>query len=225
MKVLYRNLLNLYDETEEEVSKDGRSFSVDYVKYEIKEMTGAYFVEAGWCDKGHVPPFNEYAANGLTSSGYGAITASSFAGLKAAGIKEFEWLKSRPKMIKAGMLVLRLMNNVVSHEDEQKRVHCASGVQCYMKHYGVSGNEATKDLRKMIANAWKDINEDCMRPTAVSMFIQQVYLNLIRTTNLIYEHDDSYTNMLSLKPYVVSLFRPENSDVRVFVGDLASAGF
>ena len=74
-------------------------------------------MEAQWADEGHVPPFDEYVRNGLTTSAYGVLMAASFLGMEeVAGGEEYEWLKSNPKIIKAGKMIGRLMNDIVGHE-------------------------------------------------------------------------------------------------------------
>jgi hypothetical protein len=43
--------------------------------------------------------------------------AASFLGMEeVAGGEEYEWLKSNPKIIKAGKMIGRLMNDIVGHE-------------------------------------------------------------------------------------------------------------
>jgi len=74
-------------------------------------------VEAQWADEGHVPTFDEYVRNGLTTSAYGVITAVSFVEMdEVAGQEEYEWLKSNPNIMKAGKMICRLMNDIVGHE-------------------------------------------------------------------------------------------------------------
>ena len=83
-------------------------------------------------------------------------------------------------------------------KDEQKRGDCASGVECYMKQYDVSEKKAIEEIQKMVANGWKDINEDCMRPTNAPMLLLRHIVNLA--------DDDAYTIPLSLKDYVTLLY-------------------
>nr|TKS11592.1 hypothetical protein D5086_0000071850 [Populus alba] len=156
----------------------------------------------------NVPTFDEYVRNGLATSTYGVIMAASFLGMEeVAGGEEFEWLKSNPKIIKAGKMIGRLRNDVVSHEDEQKRGDCASGVECYMKQYDVSEKKAIEEIQKMDVNVWKDINEDCMRPTNAPMLLLQHFVNLVRVTDVAYATDeDSYTIPLGLKDHVALLY-------------------
>ncbi|KAJ6349659.1 hypothetical protein OIU77_007107 [Salix suchowensis] len=208
MKVLYIALLNLFNETENDMGRQGRSYASYYVKEEFKELVRGYHAEAEWADKCHVPTFDEYVLNGLATSAYGVIMAAFFLGLEeVAGVEEYEWLKSNPKIIKAAKMITRLMNDIVGHEDEQKRGDCASGVECYMKQYNISEKKAIEEIKKMNAMAWKDINEDCMRPTKAPMLLLQQCVNLVRVTDIIYANDDdAYTIPLSLKDYVTLLF-------------------
>ncbi|KAL9381983.1 hypothetical protein Peur_025018 [Populus x canadensis] len=211
MKVLYRALLNLFNETENDMGKQGRSYASYYVKEAFKELVRGYHAEAEWADKCHIPTFDEYVRNGLATSAYGVIMAASFLGMEdVAGGEEYEWLKSNPKIIKAGKMIGRLMTDIVGHEDEQKRGDCASGVECYMKQYAVSGKKATEEIQKMVANGWKDINEDCMRPTNAPKVLLQHNVNLARVTDVMYgDDDDAYTIPLSLKDYITLLYVEE----------------
>jgi uncharacterized membrane protein len=99
------------------------------------------------------------------------------------------------------------MTSFIYLKDEQKRGDCASGVECYMKQYDVSEKKAIEEIQKMDVNVWKDINEDCMRPTNAPMLLLQHFVNLVRVTDVIYENDDdSYTIPLGLKDYVALLY-------------------
>ncbi|KAB5512022.1 hypothetical protein DKX38_029050 [Salix brachista] len=183
MKVLYIALLNLFNETENDMGKQGRSYASYYVK------------EAKWRDaimrrrSGQInamsQQFDEYVLNGLATSGYGAVMAASFLGLEeVAGVEEYEWLKSNPKIIKAAKMIGRLMNDIVGHE-----------------------KKAIEEIQKMNDAVWKDINEDCMRPTKAPMLLLQQLVNLVRATEVIYANgDDAYTIPLSVQDYVSLLF-------------------
>jgi hypothetical protein len=98
------------------------------------------------------------------------------------------------------------MTSFIYLKDEQKRGDCASGVECYMKQYDVSEKRAIEEIQKMDVNAWKDINEDCMRPTNAPMLLLQHFANLPRVTEVVYAKDDAYTIPLSLKDYVALLY-------------------
>jgi len=80
-------------------------------------LTRGYQAEAQWAPVGHDQPFGVYVPNGLEETRYGVIMAASFV-LKdeVAGEEEYEWLKSNPKIMKAGKMICRLVKDIVGHE-------------------------------------------------------------------------------------------------------------
>ncbi|KAL5745208.1 hypothetical protein ACOSP7_026354 [Xanthoceras sorbifolium] len=187
MKVIYSALLNLYDEINKEVSNEGRSYTSSYAKDLMKDMVRAYHLEAEWLNKKYDPTFDEYWSNALKSAGCFSFTAVTFAGMgDIAGPNAFEWLQSRPKTIKGAYTVGRLIDDIKTHEFEQKRDHVASGVECYMKQYGVSREEANEKLMTLCEDAWKDMNEECMKPTPISLQLLIPVVNIARLTEVTY---------------------------------------
>ncbi|KDP24703.1 hypothetical protein JCGZ_25439 [Jatropha curcas] len=133
--------------------------------------------------------------------------AACFVGMgKFAGIKEYEWLKANPRIANAVKIIGRLLNDTVSHEDEQKRGGRASSVECYKKEYGVTEEMAVEEILEFCRNAWKDINEECMRQSSTPRPILECLVNIARITEVAYTFDDGYTNPSSLKDKVISLF-------------------
>ncbi|KAF2297398.1 hypothetical protein GH714_023039 [Hevea brasiliensis] len=206
MKVIYKGLLNLFDETES-AGNEEMSSRTSYAKEKFKEIARGYFVEAKWFNEGYVPSMEEYIENGLITSTYSVIPAASFIGMEnVMGTKEYEWVENNPKTVIACKLICRLMDDITTREDERKRGHCASSVECYMKEHGVSEMEAIAEIQRMCANAWKDMNEECMKPTAVPRVLLKYYVNLARVIDFVYKYMDSYTYCSSLKEDVYSLF-------------------
>ena len=76
---------------------------------------------------------------------------------------------------------------------EQKRGHVASGIECYMKQYDVSEEVVCNKFRKEIENAWKDINKEFLRPTAVPKPLLNRVLNLSRAMDAFHKGEDGYT--------------------------------
>lgn len=66
---------------------------------------------------------------------------------------------------------------------------------------------AILELMKMIENAWKDINEGCLKPTEVSVALLTPILNLARMIDVVYKFDDGFTFPgKTLKDYITLLF-------------------
>ncbi|KAG6685677.1 hypothetical protein I3842_12G123700 [Carya illinoinensis] len=196
MKLIYKALLDVYEEIEEEMSKEGRFYCVYYEKEEMKNQVQAYFVEAKWFNEKYVPTFEEYMNNALVSCGYSALTTLSFVGMGDIATKEaFDWVFSHPRMVKASEIINRLMDDIVSTDFEQQRGHVVSGIECYMKQHGVSKQEVHEEFQKQILNAWKDMNEELLKPTQVPMPLLVRILNLAHVIDLLYKDEDAYTHL------------------------------
>ncbi|KAL5737834.1 hypothetical protein ACOSP7_030595 [Xanthoceras sorbifolium] len=189
----------------------GRSYWVHYSIQEMKKLVKAYCVEAKWCNESYVPTMEEYMDISLVTTCYPMLAITSFLGMgKIANRDVLEWSSNDnyPKIIKASTIICRLMDDIVSHEFEQKRQHVVSSIECYMKQdAGVSEEEVIKMFRKEIFNAWKDINQEFLKPTAAAapMPILTRILNLSRVMDVIYKDDDGYTNSHVIKHYIDSL--------------------
>ena len=75
-----------------------------------------------------------------------------------------------------------------------------------MKEYGVSKEKAMEELEKMCANAWKDMNEEFMKPFPVPKPLLVGIVNLARVVEVFYQYDDALTNPSELKDHVTLLF-------------------
>ena len=76
-----------------------------------------------------------------------------------------------------------------------------------MKQHSATTKEvAFVEFNKRISNAWKDINQECLHPTAVTMALLERVLNLARIINLVYEDEDGYTHAkIRVKNFVTAL--------------------
>ncbi|WCJ35039.1 Sesquiterpene synthase [Euphorbia peplus] len=212
MQVNYEGLLDLYKEYEEHVTKEGRLDIMFYVKQMTQELARAYLIEARWFNKKHIPTVEEYMENGYVTSVYPLLTAISFLGMGEFANKEvFEWLLTQPKILKASAFICRLMDDIASHKFEQSRGHVASAVECYMKQHNASEDEAYDGIKKIIENAWKDINEEMMKPcddetARVPMPLRNCILNFAKVINVVYLDEDGYTDSKgSLKKVLATL--------------------
>jgi (-)-germacrene D synthase len=64
-----------------------------------------------------------------------------------------------------------------------------------MKQHGVSEQVVHDELNRQVDDAWKDVNEECMRPTVVPMPLLMRVLNLARVIDVIYKDSDGYTHV------------------------------
>ncbi|CAO2836178.1 unnamed protein product [Amaranthus hypochondriacus] len=194
MKLIYETLLDTSLLLDDELAKQGRTYAFNYLQQEWKDLCSAYMQEAKWCDAEYIPTFDEYMKNGIVSSTYLQIIAAAYQGMEITQTNIFEWLHGQPKPVAAVCMIGRVLNDIASSKFEQNRKHVATSIECYMKQYEVSQDEAYEKLQKMVEDGWKDVTESMFRPTAIPMPLLLQILNLNRISDEIYSIDaDGYT--------------------------------
>ncbi|KAH7860923.1 hypothetical protein Vadar_019579 [Vaccinium darrowii] len=207
MKLCYQALMDVYNMIDEEMTREGTSYRLDYAKSAMKNLVRAYFEEAKWFHEGYVPSMEEYMRVALVTGAYKMLATTSFVGMGDLVTKEaFEWVSSDPLIVEAASVICRLMDDMAGHKFEQERGHVASAVECYMKQHGATEEVVLLEFQKRVTNAWKDMNAECLRPTAVPMPLLTRVLNLARVINVIYKDEDGYTHSgTKLKKFVISV--------------------
>ncbi|XVF04988.1 hypothetical protein REPUB_Repub05bG0131100 [Reevesia pubescens] len=96
----------------------------------------------------------------------------------------FDWVFNvSNKILRVTMaLITRLMDDIVG-QFEQERDHVATGMDIYIKQFGVSAQEARDELNKKVENAWKDINQGFLKPVTVPVLVLMRNLNMARVTD------------------------------------------
>ncbi|XP_004516888.1 probable terpene synthase 2 [Cicer arietinum] len=195
MKLLYKSLLNVYEEIKEETIKEGREYTLSYFVKDFKTIVQAYMTEARWLDKNHVPTIEEYMPISKITSGYPVLSTTSFVGMGSIATEDiFNWVTNMPKIVNGAALVCRLNDEIVSNEFEQQRGHVSSFLECYMIQYDTNREAAIQECEKGIDNAWKDINEDYLRQTKVPLPLLTSVINLARFIEVYYKDKDHYTH-------------------------------
>ncbi|KAF7140868.1 hypothetical protein RHSIM_Rhsim06G0188300 [Rhododendron simsii] len=117
MKLFYQALLDVYNEIDDEMAKEGKLYATEYAKSALKKLANAYFNEAKWFHRGYTPTMDEYMSVALNSSGYKMLATTSFVGMAELATKEaFEWVSSDPLIVQAAAVIARLMDDMVSHK-------------------------------------------------------------------------------------------------------------
>ncbi|KAL9356746.1 hypothetical protein Peur_049999 [Populus x canadensis] len=207
MKLFFEALIGFFDEIEQETAKEGRPYCVHYSREMLKNQARAYLIEARWFNQDCVPQLEEYRRAGVYTSCYPMAAVAWLCGMAETGSKEaFEWMFKNPKIVVASSDIGRLMDDITSHEFEQERGHVASAVECCMKQYGVSKEEAYDKLRKMVESDWKDINEELLKPSTVPRQVLILMLNLARIIDVLYKDYDGYTDARNATKEMLTAF-------------------
>ncbi|XP_014493436.1 (-)-germacrene D synthase-like [Vigna radiata var. radiata] len=194
MKLCYKALLDIFEETEQELRMQGKEYFVKYSKNEMKRLIQAYLTESRWFNSNHTPTVEEYMEVATVTSTYAMLTTVSFLGMEDTTEEVLIWATSHPKIIEAASVIARIMDDIVGSEFEHERGHVVSSVDCYMMQYNSSRENAIKELHKLVESAWKDINEECLNPTQIPMKFLMRVLNLARMMDVLYKEHDNYTN-------------------------------
>ncbi|XP_019172929.1 PREDICTED: vetispiradiene synthase 3-like [Ipomoea nil] len=209
MKISYKALLDLFDKDDKELSKEGRSYVVQYARERMKELVRCYFIEAKWfTNEGNRPAFAEYLRNAFVTSTYYLLATISCYGLKSADEKVFDWLMKNPKILEAGVTICRLIDDMATFDGEKDRGQLTTGIECYMNECGASLEKAMEKFQELTGLALKDLNEGLLKPTPVSSEILLRIFNLTCIIFVAYQHNqDGYTCPEKvLKPHIIALF-------------------
>ncbi|XP_057796351.1 bifunctional sesquiterpene synthase 1-like [Salvia miltiorrhiza] len=196
MKIIYKGLLEVGEEIEEEMKKQGKPYRIGYAIEAIKVMVRDYLVEIKWREEKYKPTSEEYMRVGTASCAYTSLIIISFIGMDDATKEAFDWVLSQPHIVKSTLLISRLSNDIAGHEFEKEREHIPSIVECYMEEHEVSKAEAVSEFKIQAEEAWKDINEAFLRPTAIPAPLLYPILNFARVIEAIYHKEaDWYTHV------------------------------
>ncbi|MED6120577.1 hypothetical protein PIB30_022094, partial [Stylosanthes scabra] len=195
MKIIYESLFKIFEEAERELGKQGRAYCIKYSIKELQKTIQAFMTEAKWLENDYVPTMAEYIQTTTVSSAYPLLITVSYIGMGDMATEDvFKWVTNKPKIVTASTIICRVMDDIVSNEFEQKREHIVSILECYMRECNVSKEEAVQKLRKRVTDAWKDINEECLKPTKVPMPFLMRVLNISRFMDVMYKDEDCYTH-------------------------------
>ncbi|KAK4482528.1 hypothetical protein RD792_009687 [Penstemon davidsonii] len=209
MKPLYKALLELYEQFDEELSKEERSYAIPYAIESLKELVRCYQIEAKWFIKGYLPTFEEYLNNALITCTNIYHTATGLLGAKSSTKEDYEWLSKKPKLLVDSLIFCRAMDDIATYEVEKARGQTATGIECYMKDNGVTKQEAMDKFVEIAKDAWKDMNEGCLNLySSYSRDVLTVILNLGRIVDVVYKNaEDGYTQPEKfVKHRIIALF-------------------
>nr|XP_043629232.1 (E)-beta-farnesene synthase-like [Erigeron canadensis] len=194
MKMIYQELIDVHKEAEEMQEKKGNAYRSYYAKEMVKDCARNLLIESKWVNEGYIATLEEHLSVTLVTCQYAMIVAKCYVhGDDLITEDAFKWVSTYPPIVKASCLILRLMDDIATHKKEQERNHVASSIECYMKQYGVSEEQACEALSKQVEDSWKVINKETLRPTDVPRPLLTPPINLARVCDVLYKRGDNYT--------------------------------
>ncbi|KAK9080879.1 hypothetical protein SSX86_000021 [Deinandra increscens subsp. villosa] len=130
-----------------EYAKMSKQGEIQASKQAFQEQAAGYLQEAEWRHSGEVPSFEEYMKIGLATSTHDLLCKSALIGMgKIVTQEAFAWYQSHPKIMIASQSISRLQDDIMTVEFERERAPSATGVDAYMKTFGVSENVAIDEV-------------------------------------------------------------------------------
>ncbi|GMH05858.1 hypothetical protein Nepgr_007698 [Nepenthes gracilis] len=209
MKFVYQSLvLDLFEEFEQDLAKEGRSSCVYYAREQFNVICKSYLKEAKWRQEKYIPTYDEYMDCAMTTFGYRFATTVSHLGMGQIATREtFQLFSQFPKILRASSIIGRLKDDMAGYEINRSRDHVSSAVECYMRQYGVTKEYAYKELNKQVDDAWKSITEEMLKPVIAPVPLLTCILNLTRVVEVLYTGVDHFTSVSkALKDTIAMLF-------------------
>ncbi|KAM7506178.1 hypothetical protein LguiB_005082 [Lonicera macranthoides] len=193
MKMCFKALYDITNEIGNKVHVKYGWNPVTSLQKAWASLFDAFLVEAEWFASGHVPKADEYLKNGIISSGAHVVLVHMFFLLGEGRNKESaNIVDDYPGIITSVATILRLWDDLGSAKDENQDGHDGSYITCYMKeHEDCSVEIAKRHVYKMISEAWKRLNKECLSPNAYSLTFKKASLNLARMVSLMYSYDEN----------------------------------
>ncbi|CAH8377637.1 unnamed protein product [Eruca vesicaria subsp. sativa] len=164
-----------------------------YLK-DVKAFVKANFEHAKWAQATHLPSFEEYMEVAEVEITPYVALAGCFMCLGKMTTKEaYKWLKSRPRLVKSVCVRGRLMNDITGLEDDMSRGQITNAVNCYMKQYGVTKQDALRELHQMVVDTDNIINEELLTTTDVSRLVLKTIMGLAQSISVLYNGYEGFT--------------------------------
>ncbi|KAF8115070.1 hypothetical protein N665_0030s0111 [Sinapis alba] len=195
LKAVLNFILDTYEDFEKEVRLEGKPYSVEANIEEFKAFVKANFEHAKWAHAAHLPSFEKYMEVAEVEITICAVFAACFMSLGKMATKEaYEWFKSRPRLVKSLCVRGRLMNDITGLKDDMSRGQITNAVNYYMKQYGVTKQNALRELHKMVADTDNIINEELLTTTGVSRLVLKTAMGLAQSITICYYGYEGYTH-------------------------------
>ncbi|KAM7486357.1 hypothetical protein LguiA_002366 [Lonicera macranthoides] len=193
MKICFKALYDTTNEIGYNVYKDYGWNPVDSLQRAWSSLFDAFLVEAKWFASGHVPKTDEYLKNGIVSTGVHVVLVHLFFLLGEGTNKESaNIVNDNTNIISSVASILRLWDDLGSGKDENQDGHDGSYITCYLEeHQGSSADVAREEVIKMITEAWRRLNKECLSLNPFSRTFTKASLNLARMVPLMYSYDEN----------------------------------
>nr|ADD81294.1 linalool synthase [Actinidia arguta] len=212
MKICFKALYDITNEIAYKIYKKHGRNPIDSLRRTWASLCNAFLEEAKWFASGNLPKAEEYLKNGIISSGMHVVTVHMFFLLGGCFTEESVNLVDEHAGITSSIAtILRLSDDLGSAKDEDQDGYDGSYLECYLKdHKGSSVENAREEVIRMISDAWKRLNEECLFPNPFSATFRKGSLNIARMVPLMYSYDDNH-NLPILEEHMKTMLYDSSS--------------
>ncbi|KAL5711964.1 hypothetical protein ACHQM5_014184 [Ranunculus cassubicifolius] len=191
MKICLIGLNNTTYEIVYHILKDKGLNVMPFLKKMWLDQCKAYLVEAEWFHNGYKPTLKEYLNNGWISIGGANLLLNIYVLMSPTiTLEALHYLVSCPELVRSLSMLLRLIDDMGTYQNETLRGDVPKSVQCYMNDKGVTEEVASKYIRHLIEEEWKKLNSELWTESPLpEVFIKEV-VNLARVTKSTYQYGD-----------------------------------
>ncbi|KAK4480039.1 hypothetical protein RD792_013096 [Penstemon davidsonii] len=211
MRVIQGCTLDLYEVYERDSVEQEKIFAVPYAIEAVKQVCRAFYKKMKWFMERQMPTFDEYISNSWLTSSIYVFYTFIIPGMKSVTKENVDWLTSDEpsRLIVGASNIVRYLNDVTSYERETREGKMPTGIECYMKHYGVSKQEAMEKFIDAADDGWKDVNTEWINSTNNNSIPKDYFegvFNYARAGEVLYKKSDCYTDPEMLAPQLIALF-------------------
>ncbi|KAL9286652.1 (Z)-gamma-bisabolene synthase 1 [Arabidopsis thaliana] len=207
-RIIFKLALDVFDDIGRGVRSKGCSYYLKEMLEELKILVRANLDLVKWARGNQLPSFEEHVeVGGIALTTY-ATLMYSFVGMgEAVGKEAYEWVRSRPRLIKSLAAKGRLMDDITDFESDMSNGFAANAINYYMKQFVVTKEEAILECQKMVVDINKIVNEELLKTTTVPRRVLKQALNFGRLLEVLYTKSDDIYNCSEgkLKEYIVTL--------------------
>ncbi|XP_060195346.1 (3S,6E)-nerolidol synthase 1-like [Lycium barbarum] len=157
---------------------------IDHLRKVWANLCNAFLEEAKWFNSGDMPVAEEYLKNGIVSSGVPMVLINLYFLLGHEATKDSsssDVFANIEGIISSIAQILRLLDDLGNAEHKQQEGHDGSYVEYLMEEQqGLTNEDARKHVLDMVSNTWKDVNKQCLSPSAIPLSFQKACLNVAR---------------------------------------------
>ncbi|XP_059292843.1 (3S,6E)-nerolidol synthase 1-like [Lycium ferocissimum] len=182
---------------------------IDHLRKAWANLCNAFLEEAKWFNSGDMPVAEEYLKNGIVSSGVPMVLINLYFLLGHGATKDSsssDVFADIEGIISSIAQILRLLDDLGNAEDEQQEGQDGSYVEYLMEEQqGLTYEDARQHVLDMVSNAWKDVNKQCLTPSAIPLSFQKACLNVARMVPMMYIYDENHC-LPVLEKHIKSIF-------------------